>query len=92
MPKKRTSEDTSAPSAPARRRATTRKRDAGAASATANETATASEPVDANDTPEPTEAEIAQAAYFRHLNRGGSQGDEFTDWIEAERELRARLR
>ncbi len=38
----------------------------------------------------PSEAEIAEAAYFKHLNRRGAQGDEFRDWIEAERELRER--
>lgn len=39
---------------------------------------------------QPTQAEIAEAAYFRHLNRGGRHGDEFNDWVEAERELRER--
>jgi hypothetical protein len=39
---------------------------------------------------QPSHDEIAQAAYFRHLNRGGSGGDEFDDWVEAERELRER--
>jgi hypothetical protein len=38
----------------------------------------------------PSQAEIAEAAYFRHLNRGGTHGDEFSDWVEAERELRKR--
>jgi hypothetical protein len=42
------------------------------------------------DAPEPTQAEIAEAAYFRHLRRGGAEGDEFNDWVEAERELRER--
>ena len=41
---------------------------------------------------QPSHDEIAQAAYFRHLNRGGSGGDEFDDWVEAERELRERQR
>jgi hypothetical protein len=41
---------------------------------------------------QPSHDEIAQAAYFRHLNRGGSGGDEFDDWVEAERELRERRR
>jgi len=39
---------------------------------------------------QPTHEEIAQAAYFRHLNRGGTEGGEFDDWVEAERELRQR--
>ena len=43
-----------------------------------------------NGKTQPSEAEIAVAAYFRHLNRGGAQSDEFNDWIEAERELRSR--
>jgi hypothetical protein len=37
-----------------------------------------------------THDQIAEAAYFRHLNRGGDGGDEFNDWVEAERELRSR--
>jgi hypothetical protein len=41
---------------------------------------------------QPSHDEIAQAAYFRHLNRGGGGGDEFDDWVEAERELRERRR
>ncbi len=41
---------------------------------------------------QPTYDEIAEAAYYRHLNRGGNQGGEFDDWIEAERELRQRGR
>jgi hypothetical protein len=40
----------------------------------------------------PTHDEIAEAAYYRHLNRGGRQGGELDDWIEAERELRERRR
>lgn len=44
-----------------------------------------------NDEYQPSHEEIAQAAYFRHLNRGGG-GDEFNDWLEAERELRSRRR
>jgi hypothetical protein len=39
---------------------------------------------------QPTQAEIAEAAYFRHLNRGVTGGDEFSDWVEAERELKER--
>lgn len=47
------------------------------------------EPRTSGGTP-PTHDEIAEAAYFRHLRRGGGQGGEFNDWIEAERELRER--
>ena len=90
MAKKKTSEQPSAPTAPARRRAPSKKR---VAAASANDNApvilAASAPGNGGR-PEPTQAEIAEAAYFRHLNRGGGHGDEFSDWIEAERELRER--
>jgi hypothetical protein len=36
----------------------------------------------------PTYDEIAEAAYQRYLRRGGSDGRDFDDWVEAERELR----
>jgi Protein of unknown function (DUF2934) len=80
MAKKKTNPDPSAPPAQAaRRRATTKER-----------TVTASDAPPGNGRTEPTQAEIAEAAYFKHLNRGGARGDEFQDWIEAERELRER--
>jgi len=78
MAKKKTPDQISAPSAAPRRRAAAKK-------PVESMTATAG-----NGNSEPTQAEIAEAAYFRHLNRGGAQGDEFSDWIEAERELRQR--
>ena len=56
----------------------------GAATATATDETTA----DTNGQYQPSHDEIAQAAYFRHLSRGGAEGDEFEDWLEAERELR----
>ena len=40
--------------------------------------------------PSPTFDEIAEAAYHRYLQRGGSDGQDFDDWVEAERELRSR--
>lgn len=40
----------------------------------------------------PTYDEIAEAAYQRYLQRGGSDGRDFDDWLEAERELKARRR
>lgn len=43
-------------------------------------------------TTEPTYDQIAEAAYHRFLQRGQSQGDAVTDWIEAERELKQRAR
>ena len=39
---------------------------------------------------DPTHDEIAQAAYNRYLSRQGAGGSDFDDWLEAERELRAR--
>lgn len=39
---------------------------------------------------EPTYDEIAVAAYHRFLQRGGSHGQDWEDWLEAERSLRAR--
>ena len=38
----------------------------------------------------PTYDEIAEAAYQRYLRRGGTDGQDFDDWLEAERELKAR--
>jgi len=38
-------------------------------------------------TPKPTPEEIAEAAYHRYLSRGGQDGADFDDWIEAERDL-----
>ncbi len=39
---------------------------------------------------QPSYDDIAQAAYQRYLSRGGSDGRDFDDWIEAERELTRR--
>src|SRR5215211_7078795 len=38
----------------------------------------------------PSYEEIAEAAYHRYLSRGGRDGLDFEDWLEAERELRSR--
>ena len=38
---------------------------------------------------EPSHHEVAEAAYLRYLKRHGHTGDEFNDWVEAERELRS---
>jgi hypothetical protein len=38
----------------------------------------------------PTAEEIAEAAYHRYLSRGGQDGADFDDWVEAERDLRSR--
>ena len=39
---------------------------------------------------DPTYDEIAEAAYQRYLQRGGGDGRDFDDWLEAERELKSR--
>jgi hypothetical protein len=37
----------------------------------------------------PSEEDIRVRAYHRYLERGGSNGMDFEDWLEAERELRS---
>jgi len=37
---------------------------------------------------EPSEEDIRMRAYHRYLERGGTHGGDFDDWLEAERELR----
>jgi hypothetical protein len=39
---------------------------------------------------EPSEEDIRLRAYHRYLERGGSDGLDFEDWLEAERELKPR--
>jgi len=38
----------------------------------------------------PTYDEIAEEAYQRYLRRGGGDGQDFDDWVEAERDLKSR--
>lgn len=38
----------------------------------------------------PSEDEIRLRAYQRYLERGANHGQDFDDWLEAERELRTR--
>ena len=38
----------------------------------------------------PSYDEIAEAAYQRYLSRGGHHGQDFDDWLEAERALKER--
>lgn len=38
----------------------------------------------------PTKDEIAKAAYYRWLKRGGKHGAALEDWLEAEKELKSR--
>jgi hypothetical protein len=42
---------------------------------------------DHKDFPAPTHDEIAQRAHDHYLERGGSDGADVDDWLEAEREL-----
>jgi hypothetical protein len=37
---------------------------------------------------EPSDEEIRARAYRRYLERGGGDGQDFDDWLEAERELK----
>jgi hypothetical protein len=37
---------------------------------------------------EPSEEEIRMRAYRRYLERGGGDGQDFEDWLAAERELK----
>jgi Protein of unknown function (DUF2934) len=46
----------------------------------------------AKPSPRPTREEIEQRAYEIYLERGGSEGSEMEDWLEAERELQRRNR
>ncbi len=39
---------------------------------------------------EPSQEDIRLRAYHRYLERGGSHGAHFDDWLEAERELKGR--
>jgi hypothetical protein len=43
---------------------------------------------DADTLARPNEDEIRSRAYQRYLERGGGDGQDFDDWLEAERELR----
>ena len=87
--------------APAPRRATPRRTTSKAPAAAPVDVAsvTAVEPissaadigsVSAESHYQPTYDDIAQRAYERYLERGGGDGRDFDDWIEAERELARR--
>ena len=41
---------------------------------------------------EPSEEEIRMRAYRRYLERGGADGWDFDDWLEAEKELKSPVR
>ena len=38
----------------------------------------------------PTFEQISEAAYHRYVQRGGQDGHDFDDWLDAERSLRSR--
>jgi DUF2934 family protein len=65
-----------------------------AASSTAidmNRERTEKEPLDsgvARPSTGPNEDDIRRRAYQRYLERGGGDGQDFDDWLEAERELK----
>ena len=58
--------------------------DAPMAEAVAPEAAEESAPLSSD----PSESDIRARAYQRYLERGGSDGGDFDDWVAAERELR----
>ena len=59
--------------------------------AAANATGNGASAAAASEMPyDPSFDEIAEAAYQRYLKRGGGHGQDFDDWLEAERELRSR--
>jgi hypothetical protein len=58
------------------------------ATSNAPDTQTPGEPIVVSSAP--SYEEISQAAYQRFIERGGSHGLDFDDWVEAERSLRER--
>ena len=90
MAKKNTSPSDSTPSRT--RRAATRSANRSARIETASHMSTHATGANAEaaSTDSPSYDEIAEAAYHRYLSRGGQTGGDFDDWVEAERELRAR--
>jgi hypothetical protein len=92
-----------APAAPRRRAASSgpRRRAGSANSGAAEPLSTAapeidraaemsSSPAESAAASAPSYGEIAEAAYHRYLERGGGHGQDFDDWVEAERRLRSR--
>jgi hypothetical protein len=52
------------------------------------ETPNAVTPESSSATRQPSDEDIRVRAYQRYLERGGSHGMEFDDWVEAEKELK----
>jgi len=46
----------------------------------------------AKSSPQPTREDIERRAYEIYLERGGTEGCEMEDWLQAERELRQQQR
>lgn len=46
----------------------------------------------AKPSPQPTREDIERRAYEIYVERGGSEGSEMEDWLQAERELKRRKR
>ena len=86
---KNNNSDNATPAAP-KRAATRRSTKAAAEIANAADIARTDGPAAADAAYHPSADEIAQAAYQRYLSRGGVDGGDFDDWIEAERELTSR--
>ncbi len=42
--------------------------------------------------PRPTRQQVRERAYLYYLARAGAPGDAFSDWVRAERDLRAEMR
>ena len=75
---KKTSSTSSTPATPRKR--TTTKKPNGEAAASA---------VTPSAAPELTDDDIRVRAYHRYLERGGSHGADFDDWVEAEKDLKS---
>jgi Protein of unknown function (DUF2934) len=94
QPKPRRQRATATPPSPAPDTITADSRVEGSENGENNSTGIASEAGD--DAPlesmsmgsEPSEEDIRMRAYHRYLERGGGQGTDFEDWLEAERELK----
>jgi hypothetical protein len=64
--------------------------DAGETSASAGTPAgTMASDLSASSVSSPSEEDIRTRAYHRYLERGGGNGMDFEDWLEAERELKS---
>ena len=94
MAKKTASQPTTSSSSRARGRGTSQREESAGASASPETAADMPTHVGGANDPDtahgPTYDEIADAAYHRYLRRGGQDGADIDDWVEAERELRSR--